>query len=88
MRRLFFLGLVSLAVMALVGVFHAAQSLGTSNDDSPSPQQTQADAAGPASQKHEAPSMLDWSLLGVTVAGAAVLLVRPRRRAVAAPSPR
>jgi hypothetical protein len=82
MRRVFALSLLTLAVVAFVGMFYSARSLGT--DLHP------AAAAAPlsdASVAHEDSPALDWTLLGLTVCGATIMLLRPRRRHAALPAP-
>ena len=54
-------------VFLLTGVLFAAQSFGIAQDPSVAP--------GPA-----AAIEMDWALMGVLIAGALIILVRPRRR--------
>ena len=89
MTRIALLGLLTLAILGLTGAFYASQSLGTNYGNSPAAGIASSPPTGAANapSANDAHSNLDWTLLFVTAAGAAILLIRPRRRATAPPAP-
>ncbi len=75
MRRYVFIGIVVLLVGLCVGVFFGTQSLG-SNSHGDSGEQVRTQAAHPG--------YFGYAMMSLLVGGAAVLLIRPRRRVVSA----